>query len=212
MLTDQDEDIRMMDVPERMQLRYSGIEKDFLTKPSTEEVENEAMWIARELTRIKPEYQLGDTFVSAVRSVVGFMTRNLLEVPFIYDQRKDYIVEIDPVTGVTNEILTYDDLWKIYDLDFRYDGLVRRKHLLREFMSKCFISDADIDQLLESAEKTEEVADLQDHITFQYAENVHRAQKQTKGPKRPTSKLNYESALKKRLQGFLEVRHLGLFA
>lgn len=146
-----------------------------------------------------------ENFMTAVKHVVGFVAKDYLEVPHIADHRRDYFSDFDSVTGATKDILTVDDLWMIYDLDFKYQTFMSRKKAFRDFLSRCVISDDYIEGLLERAHKVEELTDFTDYINLRYASNVSALQKQTRGPKRPSSKSMYEISLKTKIKDFIPV-------
>ncbi|KAI9490605.1 SH2 domain-containing protein [Zychaea mexicana] len=202
MLTEEDEEVRMRDIPERMQVRYAGTRKTFDIPPSDEEIQVEGTWVARELASVKNIDQPTEHFLNAVKHVVSFISREYLEVPYISDHRRDYFTEVDP-DGVTTELLTHDDLWKIYDLDFKYTSFANRKAGLREYLSKCSIYDEYVSNLVDKAEKIEELNDISDYVNLRFADNVNSLQKQTKGPKRPANKSLYEISLRNKVSEFL---------
>lgn len=205
MLTEQDEEVRLRDIPERMQVRYVGLQKSFDKTPTDEEVEAEGIWVARELARAKGLNKILDSFTTAVKYVVSFITKEYLEVPFIVDHRRDYFVHFDRETDTTVEILTNDDLWKIYDLDFKYQSFVNRKAAFREFLAKCVINDEYVNTMIEKAEKIEEIVDLSDYVHLKYSDNINAVQRQQKGPKRPASKSLYDLSLQTKIGDFLPV-------
>ncbi|RUS16496.1 hypothetical protein BC937DRAFT_91142 [Endogone sp. FLAS-F59071] len=215
LLTEEDENIRARDVPERMQLRYQGIIKDELEPLSERDQTEEAQWIARILSRSKGKEGASDTLQQAVRHVVRFLTEEFLEVPFIAAHRRDYFTSVDPNSNEVYTILDLDDLWSIYDLDFRFRGFLDRRAVLQEFYSKLGVFDDLVDDMIAKAERVEEISDLTDYLHFRYAEDVERI-KRSHGTKRPPIKSQYESELKIRLRSFakdigggMTVRELG---
>jgi transcription elongation factor SPT6 len=202
MMTEVDEEIRLRDVPERLQMRYEGLNKSF-GQATNEEVQEEGVWISRIMARNRGEEQATDQFTSAVAYVVSFFTREFLEVPHIKDHRRDYFTEVDKFTGISKEILTEKDLWEIYDLDFKYHSFIDRRNALREFITKCLIDDEYVDNMLARVEKVEEIADLTDYINLKFPDNINTMQQQTKGPKRPTNKSLYELSQQSRIHEFL---------
>ncbi|KAI9256228.1 SH2 domain-containing protein [Sporodiniella umbellata] len=202
MMTEQDDEIRLRDVPERLQMRYEGHRKTF--EPATnEEVQEEAMWVARSMARERDMFQPDEQFVTAVAYVIGFFNREFLEVPHIKDHRRDFFIEVDPVSGANKEILTEKDLWDIYDLDFKYHGFLDRRNALREFVAKSQIADEYIDNLLERAERAEEITDITEYVNLNFSERINQAQQHTRGPKRPTSKSLYQSSKTSRIHELL---------
>lgn len=204
LLTEEDENIRARDVPERMQLRYQGIIKDELEPLSERDQIEEAQWIARILSRSKGKDGASDTLQQAVRHVVRFLTEEFLEVPFIAAHRRDYFTSVDPNSNEVYTILDLDDLWSIYDLDFRFRGFLDRRSVLQEFYNKLGVFDDLVDDMIAKAERVEEIADLTDYLHFRYAEDVERI-KRSHGTKKPPIKSQYESELKMRLRSFAKV-------
>ncbi|KAI9470095.1 MAG: SH2 domain-containing protein [Benjaminiella poitrasii] len=202
MMTEKDEEIRLRDVPERLQMRYEGLNKPF-EQASHDQVQEEGAWIARLMARSRGQEQVSDQFVSAVAYVVGFFTREFLEVPHIKDHRRDYFTEIDKSTGLSKEILTEKDLWEIYDLDFKYHSFIDRRNALREFVSKCQIEDDYVNNMLDRVERVEEVTDLTDFINLKFSDKINAMQQQMRGPKRPTNKSLYELSQTSKIHGFL---------
>lgn len=202
MMTEVDEEIRLRDVPERLQVRYEGLKKSF-DPASQEEVHEEAAWISRLMARSRGEEIPTDEFTTAVAHVVRFFTTEFLEVPHIKDHRRDFFTKVDRDSGMSQEILTEKDLWEIYDLDFKYQSFVERKNTLKEFISKCNITDDYVEIMVNRAERVEEIADLTDFITLKFSDAINEMQRQARGPKRPTNKSLYDLSLQTNLHEFL---------
>ncbi|KAI8366759.1 SH2 domain-containing protein [Radiomyces spectabilis] len=203
MLTEQDEEIRLRDVPERLQMRYKGLNKSF--EPATDEqVEEEGAWVARLLASSKGWDQAPEKFVRSVTKVVRFFAQEFLEVPHIKDHRRDFFTQYEEKTGVTTEILTENDLWDIYDLDFKYQSFKERKTAFSEFLSKCHIDNDYVNDMIRKVEKVEEITDLMDYVNLKFSDNINLMQQQNKGPKRPMNKSLYELSMKTKVHGFLK--------
>lgn len=201
-MTEEDEEIRLRDVPERLQMRYEGTKKTF-EQATNDQVQEEGNWIARIMARNRGLDQPSDAFTSAVTYVVSFFTREFLEVPHIKDHRRDFFTEVDRSTGTSKEILTEKDLWEIYDLDFKYHSFIDRRQALQEFITKCYIHDDYVDTMMTRVEKVEEISDLTDYINLNFSEKINVMQQQTKGPKRPMNKSLYELSQNARIHDFL---------
>lgn len=207
-MTEKDEEIRLRDVPERLQMRYEGSKKSF-EQATTEEVSAEGEWIARVITRARAQtieeesLPPSQEFTTAVTHVIGFFTREFLEVPHIKDHRRDFFTRVDKATGISTEILTEKDLWEIYDLDFKYQSFIERRHALQEFINKCQIDDEYVNLLMGQLDKVEEIADLTDYINLKFAENINLMQQQTRGTKRPMNKSLYETSKESAIHRFL---------
>ena len=121
--TNFDEKIRMIDIPERIQLR------DMNRGPPEEgEIEQEALWMAHMIIKEKKMHVTNivpPELIQAIVSVLRFMRHDYLEVPFIAHYRKEFFVPQ----------LTSDDLWYIYDADETWKSFYSRKlkllHLCR---------------------------------------------------------------------------------
>ncbi|KAJ2962458.1 hypothetical protein NQZ79_g2382 [Umbelopsis isabellina] len=207
MLTEEDEDIRLRDVPERMQMRYQGLNRSFA--PATDEqVEAESIWIANVMAAAEGKDRPSDEKLNATKYVVKFFTQEFLEVPYIVYHRRDYFTDIDKQTGRTHEILTTDDLWKIYDLDFKYYSFADRKRTFGQYISKLGIEDEYITEMEKKSDKIEEIADLLDYVNLKYARDVSRSQKYSKGPKRPVNRSLYNMSMDSKVKDF--VPHFGI--
>ncbi|CAO3647097.1 unnamed protein product [Mucor fragilis] len=192
MMTEEDEEIRLRDVPERLQMRYEGLANKTFEQATNDQVQEEGAWISRIMARQRGHEQPTDQFMAAVAHVVSFFTREFLEVPHIKDHRRDYFTEVDKVTGISKEILTEKDLWEIYDLDFKYHSFMDRRNALKEFIAKCQIVDGYVETMLDRVDKVEEVTDLTDYINLRFSDKINLMQQQTRGPKRPMNKSLYE--------------------
>lgn len=203
MMTEEDEEIRLRDVPERLQMRYEGVKKTF--EPATnEQVQEEGNWIARIMARQRGLEPVTEQFSSAVTYVVSFFTREFLEVPHIKDHRRDFFTEVDRETGTSKEILSEKDLWEIYDLDFKYQSFVDRRQALQDFIHKCHIQqDEYVNTMMSRVEKVEEISDLTDYINLKFTKQINEMQQQTRGPKRPMNKSLFELSQTSRISEFL---------
>ncbi|KAG1465468.1 hypothetical protein G6F46_001768 [Rhizopus delemar] len=193
MMTEQDDEIRLRDVPERLQMRYEGHKKTF--EPATnDEVQEEAIWVARSIARARGQEEPDEQFTTAVAYVVGFFTREFLEVPHIKDHRRDFFIEVDKLTGASRALLTEKDLWEIYDWDFKYHGFLERRQALKDFLQKTQIFDEYVNSMLDRAEKVEEITDLTEYVNLNFSERINLVQQHARGPKRPTTKSLYQSS------------------
>lgn len=112
--TDLDNEIRITDIPERMQLR------DFPVTPvpeGSDELDEEAEWIYRQAF-CKPTISVqdgserdrprkGPQTVGKIKRALDFIRNQNFEVPFIAFYRKEYVLPE----------LNINDLWKVYKYD-----------------------------------------------------------------------------------------------
>lgn len=129
-LTEKDNEIRNVDLPERFQLRSIPV-----TEASEEELNNEAEWIFRNafhtntISTINPEGDYSDekhapiagrksvSVVDKIKETLNFIRNKKYEVPFIAFYRKEYV----------QSDLSINDLWVIYKWDEKWCQLQQRK-------------------------------------------------------------------------------------
>jgi len=162
-LTEEDDLIRARDIPERHQLLNSTLSANptYIPEPFPvfPPVETAALWIAPRISaRTKAflapklesyagaglgaaEEDLHRHFIEAVQRVLGYLFVEHLEVPFIWEHRRDYIVHYrkdeqgnapsatDSGSGLVR-LLERNELWKVYELGTKYRSLMRRKDAL----------------------------------------------------------------------------------
>ena len=165
LLTDADELIRITDEPERFQL-YRPAQ----TPPVDIDVEKESKWISDRLLardykrRVEPE--LEESFRNAVTHVLGFFNTDSLEVPFIWQHRRDFLFhperEVDESTGTVvlkalRMLLDQDDLWKIWEDDGRYRAIQQRLASLRSVWEGLDLVDRSIEDAMDEVTSIEDV-------------------------------------------------------
>ena len=194
MLTDDDNLIRMTDVPERFQLARRPY-KD-LSDLSDEEMAareaEEAKWVSDLLfpkKRLPPNMR--KPFEQAVGTVLRFMNVEDYEPSFIFQNRKDYLIHSEqiPITPIdggpdyridAEKLLHQPDLWDVFDLDLRYrafserrDAVRRSVETLKEIIPN--FNDAVFDDLIPLAVQMDDLQDLQDYLNFQYGAQLKDA-------------------------------------
>ncbi|KAI9139748.1 SH2 domain-containing protein [Paraphysoderma sedebokerense] len=158
-MTERDEAIRITDVPERMQL--AGI----TAVDDMEEILRESIWVATYMTNHRG---LGEVMheshplVQQVQIVIRYLRQDLLEVPFIISNRKDY----------WQSHFAESDIWFIHDADEKYRSFTTKREVLLSRFDKLDISDDYFQQLASQAESVEEVADLTDYLNFSHATKI----------------------------------------
>lgn len=165
LLTDADELIRITDEPERFQL-YRPAQ----TPPVDIDVEKESKWISDRLLareykrRVEPE--LEESFRNAVTHVLGFFNTDSLEVPFIWQHRRDFLVhperEVDESTGTVvlkalRMLLDQDDLWKVWEDDGRYRAIQQRLASLRSVWEGLDLVDRSVEDAMGEVTSIEDV-------------------------------------------------------
>ncbi|KAL4894312.1 SH2 domain-containing protein [Aspergillus ambiguus] len=186
MLTEEDNEIRAVDEPERHQITRKPYRNVTLTDDQFRE---EAVWIANLMLlkkRIEPE--LREPFQRSVAKVLEFLSSQDWEVPFIFHHRKDYIIHTVKVpadsydadssqyTTKAEKLLNMTDLWEIFDHDLKFKALVEKRNTIQKtydnIQSIHDLNDPVVEELLPVATTMEELQDVQDYIHFQYASQL----------------------------------------
>ncbi len=134
--TDQDNEIRNTDVPERMQLRHVPVTA---VPEGSDELDREAEWIFKH-GFTKPTVSKQDGYTrdecqewarnqgtqEKIKKALDFMRQQFHEVPFIAFYRKEYVLPE----------LKINDLWRVYQMDELWCKLQSRKKNLRKLWEK----------------------------------------------------------------------------
>lgn len=191
-MTEQDNIIRNMDMPERFQLRQIPV-----TKAEEPELEEEAEWIYKQAFHTHPVStqtfldqesaggygfnKKGPTMVEKIKKAIDFMRNTHHEVPFIAFYRKEY-VEPD---------LNINDLWRVWHWDEKWTQLrTRKQNLIRLFermQNYQYEVNSDPDKVLDSVIRTltqedidkvkkvesmEELRDVYNHFLLYYGSDI----------------------------------------
>lgn len=196
--TDQDNEIRNTDMPERMQLRETPV-TPVAEGPDDEvgnELDREAEWIFRQgFAKPSISRQEGTSreecsswhrketaVVEKIRKALDFMRQQFFEVPFIAFYRKEYVLPE----------LKINDLWRVYHMDELWCKLQARKKNLRRLMQNMqafqtenimadpdkplpdgvrILSNEDIAKV-DSVETFEELKDRDQHFKLYYGRDI----------------------------------------
>lgn len=234
MLTDKDDKIRLLDVPERMQLASAGLPEleplengapaPFIAE---EDLEEAAAWMS---SRISPrctedfllkdfdsEYPiLHDEFLKAVSDAIRFLNIDFLEVPFIWHHRSDFLVHYNPAANDPSlqniAFLNQADLWRISALSIKYRAVVHRKNGLKALFDQLEAEDEYFDEIFSALESVEEVADANDWIAMKYSARLAEIKEVREGEneeapkkKRATRESRYENAKRNVVSKLAEV-------
>lgn len=165
LLTDADELIRITDEPERFQL-YRPTQ----TPPLEIDVEKESSWIAdrllsREYKR-RVDVELEDAFRQSITHILGFFNTDSLEVPFIWQHRRDFLYhpdrEVDESTGgvvlkALRILIDQDDLWKVWEEDGRFRAIQQRLAGLKAVWESLEELDRVVEEGMEEVKMVEDV-------------------------------------------------------
>lgn len=129
MLTTEDNQIRSEDLPERFQLLRQRLQHSYDLDDDAEYFEKK-QWIADALLEYKkPLPELREPTRQAVNQAIECISRNNLEVPFIWHHRQDYLVHFSSAASDAKrtQLLDLDDLWRLIDIDLDFHGLIERR-------------------------------------------------------------------------------------
>lgn len=194
--TDQDQEIRNTDIPERMQLRQVPVTA---VPDDSEELDREAEWICKHgftkqtlskqpnFTREECENWHSQTQTTEkIKKALDFMRQQFLEVPFIAFYRKEYV----------HPELDINALWRVYFMDEKWCQLQARKKNIRRLMEKmqtyqtdCLLAELDSElpegvpllgqedlDRLEMVETVEELKDAYQHFLLYHGRQIPACQ------------------------------------
>ncbi|KAI1160279.1 transcription elongation factor SPT6 [Nemania serpens] len=207
LLTDEDNEIRFTDEPERFQLDRKPFKH---MQISADQFKEESHWIANLMW---PKKQLASDlqvpFHKAVGKVLEYFVVEELEVPYVFQHRKDYLIHArktrnpehrdDPEAPeyIVNaeKLLTQDDLWRILELDIKFRSLVEKRNTLEKtydnLKTVTGVEDEMVPKMIAQAVDMEQLQDLQDYINFQYSlqlKDIAAMNGNAKSNKRPGAK------------------------
>ncbi|AOA65286.1 Nucleosome remodeling protein [Komagataella phaffii CBS 7435] len=186
MLTDEDNVIRVTDLPERFQAYRKSI-KNY--KLSDVDYSNERDWIVEQLKLEKRDFlqhltqahssvaHLEEKFEASVKKIVDFIAIESFEVPFIWNHRRDYALHTyndDSNNTIIVKLLNEDDLWRIVQLDLDYHSIHDKKAALSSIYKQLDLDvvDPTYEEFFGSARTLSELQDIDDYLTFNYSSQV----------------------------------------
>ncbi|KAI1006032.1 Transcription elongation factor [Podosphaera aphanis] len=206
LLTDADNAIRWEDEPERFQLDRMPYKHVNITE---EQFKEENRWIT---SLIWPKKQLPSDlqapFTKAIGKVLEFFVVDEVEVPYVFQHRKDYLIHATKILmhGNNNtdqdeyevsaqKLLNQNDLWRILELDLKFRALVEKRNVIIKTYENlklgAGIEDKTVEDMIPAAATMEELQDIQDYIYFQYASELKETtlpNGNTKEKRRPRGK------------------------
>lgn len=221
LLTDEDNEIRFTDEPERFQLERKGF-KDQL---SDEQFKEEARWISGLMWPKKNLPQEAfNPFSKAIGKVLEFFIGEGVEVPYVFQHRKDYLLHTKKVPNPdyrmdpdapeyiveAKKLINQDDLWRVLELDIKFRSLVEKRTSLEKMYDNlrdnAGVQDEMLEDMIPQAATVEELQDLQDYTYFRYSSEIRElsasgAQQQMKRPGSRTALM--DRIRKSRAYGFV---------
>jgi transcription elongation factor SPT6 len=163
-ITTEDQRICHTDSPERLQLRFPGLE---LPPVEREILGREAEWIFSRAFQQRPGLDAHQhAIVTRIIQVLEFIRKENFEVPFIAQYRKDHW---------SCPHLSKSDLWLIYEWDERFIHILTKKANLRAmYMAIEGLDEKYYGELIELCETEQDVKDLHDHFQLHYHEAIEQ--------------------------------------
>ncbi|RPD66156.1 transcription elongation factor SPT6 [Lentinus tigrinus ALCF2SS1-7] len=186
MLTEDDDLIRAQDIPERMQLATSALSSSSTLSMHKELTENDldeaATWVITRLSsRKERDFFRGDgqyhrylpQLVEAITSALRYIFVQEFEVPYIWMHKRDYISYFDPDNAKLQiELLSLEDLWRIYALGQKYRSLIERRGALDALYGRLGASDEYFENVVRQRVETAEMAaDATEWLGMKYRDN-----------------------------------------
>jgi transcription elongation factor SPT6 len=226
-LTEDDDLIRAQDIPERMQLSQSTLSSTStlsLHPPLSEnDLDDAATWVLTRLSAQKERdffradgkyFRLLGDLVQAITHALRFLFVQEFEVPYVWTHKRDYTFYFNPEDSIPQvELLSLEELWRVYSLGQKYRSLLERRSSLDALYRKLGVSDEyyenDIRRRMETVEV---VADATDWLNLKYREKkkdlrdtVDDADAEAPKHKLPSRISAYEIAKKSVVSGLADV-------
>ena len=184
MLTEDDDLVRAQDTPERMQLVTSSLSLTNVTLATRyewqeEDLDDAAPWV---LTRLSPSkdreflqssgryHKHLQDLVEAIKFSLRCLFMLEFEVPYIYTYKRDYITYFNPEDMRTKlDLLSQDELWRIYSLGQKYSSFLERRAALDAFYGKLGVKDSYFEaELRRKLGSVEMVADATEWLSMKF--------------------------------------------
>ncbi|GAA5879533.1 hypothetical protein JCM1840_003438 [Sporobolomyces johnsonii] len=195
MLTAEDDKIRTIDIPERLQLASTGLPEPVIGETGEleplipeEELRDAALWMSTKMPReaidkfvLKDDLgnppPLYDAFLNAIEAVLRFINIDFLEPPFIWHHRSEYLVHFPLGAPHPDFLLLEDDLWRISALSIKYRSFIARRNTLKSTFRDLQVEDAYFDELMDQLSTVEEIADAQAWLSMKYGSKLAEIKK-----------------------------------
>lgn len=186
MLTEDDDVIRAQDIPERMQLATSSLSQSAtlsLQEPLTEnDLDDAASWVITRLSSRKerdffrPDGQFHrylPELVQAISYALQYLFIQEFEVPYIWTHKRDYISYFNPQDLKTRvELLSLEDLWRVYAVGQKYRSLVERRKALDALYGRLGVHDEYFEnEIRKKVETVEMVADSTEWLSMKFRDS-----------------------------------------
>ncbi|KAB5572623.1 SH2 domain-containing protein, partial [Coniochaeta sp. 2T2.1] len=215
LLTDEDNEIRFTDEPERFQIERRPFKNLQLT---SDQFKEEGRWITNLMWPKKVlAKDLEIPFTKAVGKILEFFVVDGVEVPYIFQHRRDYLIydrknkkdrrDYDDGGDYAQEaekLLNQDDLWRILELDIKFRSLIEKRNTLEKtwdnLKAVAEIDDPVLQEMIPKTETMEDLQDLQDYLNFQYSAQLKEINTAANGEHKELRRPGAKSGLYERIR------------
>lgn len=185
MLTEDDDLIRAQDIPERMQLATSSLSPNATLSIhktlSENDLDDAAGWVITRLSGRKERdffradgqyHRFLPQLVEAITCALRYIFVQDFEVPYVWMHKRDYISYFDPDNPKLQvELLSLEDLWRIYTVGQKYRSLLERRDALDGLYGRLGVSDEYFEGAIRKRVETAEMAaDATEWLGMKYRE------------------------------------------
>ncbi|KAI9591197.1 hypothetical protein BDF19DRAFT_455948 [Syncephalis fuscata] len=179
MMTEEDDEIRLRDVPERLQM----LRGDEVGRPlSDAELAAETLFITSRMRESFPRDLSTSAASEMVKSALVFINRDNLEVLYIDRYKRDYFEQQPNASSSSEGGLNQSHLWRILDLDTQWRQLRRRRDQLKAMLARLDTPDLYAEDLYQrSMETSEDVFDMLDYVRARHGNELAEKRLSNKG-------------------------------
>ncbi|KAJ3383360.1 Transcription elongation factor spt6 [Entophlyctis sp. JEL0112] len=221
LMTDEDEVIRLKDIPERFQLRPEHpplSEEDH----QREVIHVDSLLISNVHSSHPLRVASSKSRQAAVSRILRFINEDSFEVPFIVSHRKDHITLVDP-DGNFLGTMDRSDVWRVHDLDEQFHAIEAKRRTCKNLITdlrtspellqnpsvqEVLLHDTYIDEMLRSAKSLEDVNDVTTYLQLYYSDEIRKVE-EAKGKrremKRAVRRSEYEDAKRLGIANFVKL-------
>ncbi|KAI0273742.1 transcription elongation factor Spt6 [Gloeopeniophorella convolvens] len=186
LLTEEDDLIRFQDTPERLQLAMSTLAQSSnlstLVLLTQDDLDDASTWVLTRLSERKERdffrqdgqyFHLLEELVTAITFTLRCLFIQEFEVPYVWVHKRDYISYFNAQDIRTRvELLSLDELWRVFDLGQKYRSLLERRKALEAYYTRLGVNDeyyeTEIKRKLDSVEM---VSDATEWLGLKYKDS-----------------------------------------
>ena len=151
-------------------------------KPLTEDdLDEAATWVVTRLYRKERDWFRSDGqhfellahLVTAITFALRYLFIQEFDVPYIWAHKRDYITHFDESDIRTRvDLLSLDDLWRVYALGQKYRSLLERKKSLESLYARLGVADEYFEnEVRRSIDNVEIINDTTEWLRIKYKDH-----------------------------------------